>query len=158
MKIKRLWIAMAILAVSLACNFSANVTPETPALPSPTPQPPVIIQVTPTQSYFAAEEANAGTHLYWMSPNEVGCDASDDSNFAQYRQKELFFSADFNTVSYSNRDYVQVAEHQYQAINEDGKPLVLAFSEHGYILYVYEPGTDPAIDEWCLTFSFTLAE
>jgi hypothetical protein len=112
----------------------------------------------PTVSPFAAEEANAGAHRYWMSPNENGCEASDEVKVAQFRDKEMSFAADFSTVTYGGRTYPRVGEHRYQSINQNDKPLLLIFSEHGYVLHVYHPGDDPDTAESCLTFSFTLAE
>jgi hypothetical protein len=47
-------------------------------VPAPTAAAPIIVEVTPTNSPFAPEEANAGSHHYWMSPNEAGCPASDN--------------------------------------------------------------------------------
>ena len=158
MKWKLAGMAVSIFLVSIACNLSSS-TSNTDLIPATnTPAPPVIIEVTPTHSVHAAEEANAGAHHYWMSPNEQGCEATDETSFARFRDKELEFAPDFSTVTYGGRTYPRVEEHRYQSINQDDKPLVLVFSEHGYILYVYEPGKDPNVDEWCLTFSFTLAD
>ena len=72
--------------------------------------------------------------------------------------KEHAFSPDFSSVTYGGRTYPRVGEHRYQSINENEKPLGLVYSEHGFILFVYKPGTDPNMDESCLTFSFTLAD
>lgn len=140
-----------LLFLSLACSVVAGA-------PAPTATPPLIIQVTPTTSPFAPEEANAGAHRYWMSPNENGCDASDEVQVAQFRDKEMSFAADYSTVDYGGRTYPRVGEHRYQSINQDEKPLVLIFSEHGYVLHVYNPGDDPNNVGSCLTFSFTLAD
>lgn len=141
MKRQILWAAVSIFVISLACNLTSSTPP-----------------ATPTTSPFAPEEANAGAHHYWMSPSEVGCEATDETSFARFRDKEHTFAPDFSTVTYGGRTYPRVGDHRYQSINPDEKPLVLVFSEHGYILYVYEAGTDPNVDTWCLTFSFTLAD
>lgn len=142
-----------VLLLSLACSLGA---------PAPTPVPPtatpIIIEVTPTRSAFAPEEANDGTHRYWMSPNENGCPASDDLKVAQIREKEMVFAADYSSVDYGGRTYPRVGDHRYQSINQSDKPLMLIFSEHGYVLFVYETGANPSTDQACLTFSFTLAD
>jgi len=148
MKRKMPVLLFTIALISLACSFGAN-TPEAT---------PTIIEVTPTLSPFAAEEANAGAHHYWMSPNEVTCDASDDVKIAQFRDKEHIFTPDFSSVTYGNFTYPRVGDHRYQSINQDEKPLVLVYSEHGYILFVYKPGDNPDVNDPCLSFSFTLAD
>ena len=147
-----LWLA-AIFFLTMACSFAS-----TDPTAIPTAQPAAVIEVTPTHSPYAAEESNAGVHRYWMSPNENGCEASDDLKVPVFRDKEHTFSPDFSSVDYGGRTYTQVGKHRYQSINEDEKPLVLVYSEHGFILFVYKPGTDPNVDESCLTFSFTLAD
>ena len=139
MKRRNVWLLMGILFFSLACEFIMG-----------TPQP--------TVSPFGAESANAGAHQYWMEPYENGCEASDDVKVGQYRDKEHFFAPDFSNVSYGGRTYPRVGEHRYQSINESEKPLVLVYSENGFVLNVYNPGDDPNIIEPCLTFNFTLAD
>ena len=141
MKRQNIFLLFLVFFLSLACSFGANI-----------PDP------TPTISPFAAEEANTGVHRYWMSPNENGCEASDDLKVAQLRDKEHSFAPDFSSVTYGDRTYPSVGDHRYQSINQDEKPLVLVYSEHGFILFVYKPGTDPNIADSCLTFSFTLAD
>ena len=74
------------------------------------------------------------------------------------RDKEHFFAPDFSNVSYGGRTYLQVGEHRYQSINESNKPLVLIYSENGFVLNVYNPGDDPTIIEPCLAFKFTFAD
>ncbi len=145
MKSQLLWFT-AIILLSLACSVFTGVA---------APLPPTAI---PKVSPFVAEEANAGSHTYWMSPNENGCEASDDLKIAQYREKTFTFAPDFSAVTYGGRSYLRVGEHRYESINESEKPLVLTFSEHGYVLHVYHPGDDPKANGSCLTFSFTLAD
>lgn len=140
-----------LLFLTLACSVVSGA-------PVPADAPPLIVEVTPTTSPFAAEEANAGAHHYWMSPNENGCEASDGVKVAQFRDKEMSFAPDFSTVTYGDRTYPRVGDHRYQSINQNDKPLVLIFSEHGYVLHVYNPGDDPNNVGSCLTFSFTLAD
>jgi hypothetical protein len=145
--------------LSVACNFAAGAPQVVPtAVPAEVVEVEVIVEVTPTKSAFAPEEANAGPHYYWMSPNENGCDASDNLKVPQFRDKEMAFSADYSSVTYGERTYPRVGDHRYQSINQSDKPLVLIFSEHGYVLHVYRPGDDPNVAEACLTFSFTLAD
>ena len=152
------WI-VAILFLSVACNFAASAPPEEPTTVSPeVVAVEVIVEVTPTRSAFAPEDANAGPHRYWMSPNENGCDASDNLKVPQFRDKEMTFAPNYSSVTYGDRTYPRVGDHRYQSINKSDKPLVLTFSEHGYVLYVYRPGDDPNVAESCLTFSFTLAD
>jgi hypothetical protein len=153
---KLLWLSI-ILFLGLGCNL-ANIASDANIIPTPTNLPPIIVEVTPTPSPFAAEEANAGLHRYWMSPNENGCDSSDDLQAAQFRDKEHIFAADFNSVNYGNNPYSRVSDHRYQSVNSEGKPLVLVYSKHGFVLFVYEAGDDPNVNDSCLTFSFTLAD
>ena len=160
---KKYFIALQSLVFffMMACLSGPTPTPETPTdIPTniPPTQTPVIIEDTPTISPFIFEEANSGAHHYWMTPYENGCDASDGSDVPTERDKEHTFAADFSTVTYGGREYYQVGEHRYQSINESEKPLILEFSETGFVLYVYNVGDNPNINEPCLYFDFVLQE
>ena len=156
-----LYLLSIVLLLIMACSFGSTPTPDIPTeIPTDIPptQTPVIIENTPTASPFIIEEANNGTHHYWMTPYENGCDASDGSDVPTERDKEHTFAADFSTVTYGGREYFQVGEHRYQSINEKEKPLVLEFSEEGFVLYVYNVGDNPNINEPCLYFDFVFQE
>ena len=138
---KRFSILMIVAMLSqLACQFLVG-TPE----PTPT--------ATPTP-----EQLNMGTHRYWRETIEAGCDASDDSKGADYVEKTHVFSADFNTVNYSDRVYTRTDLHRYESINQSDRPLVLIYSEIGFDLEVYNPGEDTNTTPACLIFHFRLED
>jgi hypothetical protein len=118
----------------------------------------ILIEDTPTISPFSAEGANSGIHQYMMTPHENGCEASDDSSSPTTREKEHIFTSDFSMVTYGGREYFQVGEHRYQSINESEKPLILEYSEEGFVLNVYNEGDDPNFNEPCLYFNFVFQE
>jgi hypothetical protein len=151
-----------LMALMMACgsgpNGESDATTEIPTDIPPTKTPVAVVEESPTTSAFSFEEANAGAHHYWMTPFENGCEASEDSNTPKERDKEHTFAADFSSVTYSGREYVQVGDHRYQSINENDKPLILEYSEDGFVLNVYNEGDNPNINEPCLYFDFALQE
>lgn len=146
---------LLILSSQLACNLGA---------PPPTMEPPPTapLPTWTTQPTFTPapgpEEINSGTHIYWRETIEAGCEASEDSQGAEYVEKTHDFSEDLGTVTYGGRTYSLVGLHRYLGFNQDDKPLILIYSDIGFDLEVYRPGEDPETTPACLVFRFRLDE
>jgi len=96
--------------------------------------------------------------MYWRETIEAGCDASEDSQGAEYVEKTHSFAPDLSTADYGGRTYNRVGTHRFENVNQDGKPLVLIYSEIGFDLEVYNPGEDPETTPACLIFRFRLPD
>jgi hypothetical protein len=104
------------------------------------------------------EYAFIGEHRYWVSVVENGCSAFEYETYPKYSYHTLSFNSDFTQAEYSGRTYDLAAPHNFHTIQDDGRHLLLTFSEIGYSLSYFLTDADYNTGNSCVTFTFVLED
>lgn len=172
---KKLLLVFAVLVLAaMACSVGSSAPQPTytplptytaPAVeappPTPTDLPPDL--PTPTESPVSQlpvfVENNNGEHPYQVEAVEGACPLTDP----EPNQTRVFTFEDgsltlYNPHSDNTESYDQINELRYMRINSAGRPVVVEFTEFGYMLQVYNEGVDVEEEGPCSYFKFTLQD
>ena len=151
-----LLISLTLILVLSACKLGGAENYETgdpakqpvnpEAVPTPTPEPsPAIL-------------ANTGSHTYSVTATPLTCELT-----LTYPEQliEIQFVGTTAVITHPELDtsetYGIAGDDRYSRINDTLKTIVIEFSVDGFQLSIFDPESDPHVDEPCGYFTYTLA-